>query len=100
MRELDLESYVGAAADQLARQGHEAAANDRDRLRDACAIAQEKAQTLTELWPLIGFLFGPPVEDERAWAKVMKPSVAVALERSLALLRSVDPFDDPPSRPS
>ena len=31
----------------------------------ACAIAQEKAQTLTELWPLIRFLFEPPAEDRR-----------------------------------
>ena len=38
----------------------------------ACEIAQEKAQTLAEVWPLIRFLFESPVEDPKAWAKVMK----------------------------
>ena len=32
------------------------AASPTRRLRAACAIAQEKAQTLNEVWPLIGFL--------------------------------------------
>ena len=45
---------------------------DRERLAAACAIAQEKAQTLDEVWPLIAFLFEPPVDDPKAWAKVME----------------------------
>ena len=40
-----------------------------ERLRAACEIAQEKAQTLDEVWPLIRFLFEPPVEDEKAWRR-------------------------------
>ena len=51
-----------------------------ERLRAACAIAQEKAQTLDEVWPLIRFLFEPPVDDEKAWGKVMKDGALAALE--------------------
>src|SRR3954468_20733139 len=51
MRELPLEEYVEAVAGQLERDGHGEAAADREALTRACAIAQEKAQTLTELWP-------------------------------------------------
>jgi hypothetical protein len=40
-----------------------------ERLRAACEIVQEKAQTLEEVWPLIRFLFEPPVDDEKAWAQ-------------------------------
>jgi glutamyl-tRNA synthetase len=58
-------------------------------------MAQEKAQTLTEVWPLIRFLFEPPVEDERAWAKVMDEAAAERLEAALEILRAVDPYDAP-----
>jgi len=94
-RELAPDEYLEAAAGQLAREGHGDAAAARERLREACAIAQEKAQTLTELWPLIGFLFEPPAEDDRAWAKVMKPEVAESLGAALVALRSAQPFDAP-----
>ena len=39
--------------DHLGREPDEA-------LRAACAIVQEKAQTLDEVWPLITFLFEEP----------------------------------------
>jgi glutamyl-tRNA synthetase len=93
MREMPFERYVDAAADHLAREGHGEAAADRRQLAAACAIAQEKAQTLAELWPLIAFLFEPPVDDERAWAKVMRPEVAPRLEAAVELLREAEPFD-------
>ena len=60
MRELPLDEYTAAVARHLGREPDE-------RLRAACEIAQEKAQTLDEVWPLIRFLFEPPVEDEKAW---------------------------------
>lgn len=65
MRELSLEDYTEAVAGFVDREPDE-------RLRAACEIAREKAQTLAEVWPLIGFLFDPPVTDEKAWRKVMK----------------------------
>ena len=46
MRELPPDAYVEAAAAALEREGHAEAAADRERLAAACAIAQEKAQTL------------------------------------------------------
>jgi glutamyl-tRNA synthetase len=93
MRELPLDDYLEAAAAQLEREGHPEAAADRERLRAACAIAQEKAQTLTELWPLIRFLFEPPVDDPKAWSKVMDADAAERLEAALEVLRCAEPFD-------
>src|SRR5918996_1992873 len=93
MRELPLESYVEAVASHLEREGHSQAAADRERLRAGCEIAQEKAQTLTEVWPLIAFLFEPPVDDPKAWAKVMKPEAAPRLAAALEVLRDLEPFE-------
>ena len=93
MRELPLESYVEAVAAHLEREGHSQAAADRERLRAGCEIAQEKAQILTEVWPLIAFLFEPPVDDPKAWAKVMKPEAAPRLAAAVEVLRDLEPFD-------
>ncbi|HEY3552897.1 MAG TPA: glutamate--tRNA ligase, partial [Solirubrobacterales bacterium] len=87
MREMSLEDYTAAVARHLAREPD-------DELREACAIAQEKAQTLTEVWPLIRFAFEPPVEDEAAWRKVMKEGAAEGLEAARQALADVgEPFD-------
>ena len=56
--------------------------------------SRRRRRRSTEVWPLIAFLFEPPVDDEKAWAKVMKPSGsraarAQARERS----RAAEPFD-------
>ena len=93
MRELDLDAYTEAVASELEREGQTDAAADRERLREACAIAQEKAQTLTEVWPLIRFLFEPPVDDPAAWEKLMGPEAGPRLEAALEALRRADPFD-------
>jgi glutamyl-tRNA synthetase len=86
MRELPLEEYTATVARHLGREPDE-------RLRAACAIAQEKAQTLAEVWDLIRFLFEPPVEDEKAWAKVMKDGALEALEASRGALAETSAFD-------
>jgi glutamyl-tRNA synthetase len=93
MRELPLDEYVDAVAARLDAEGRDAPVADRDELRAACAIAQDKAQTLAEVWPLIAFAFEPPVDDERAWTKVMKPEVVPALAQGLEVLREVEPFE-------
>ena len=96
MRELPLDEYVEVAAAHLEREGHASAAAERERLAAACAIAQEKAQTLDELWPLIAFLFEPPVDDAKAWSKVMeRDGLADALAEALAVLEAAEPFDPP-----
>jgi glutamyl-tRNA synthetase len=86
MREMPLDEYTAAVARQLGREPDE-------RLRGACAIAQEKAQTLAEVWPLIRFLFEPPVDDPKAWSKVMKDGSGAMLEAAAAALREVEPFE-------
>ena len=86
MREMDLDSYTEAVARHVGREPDE-------RLRAACAIAQEKAQTLEEVWPLIGFLFEEPETDEKAWRKVMKDGALPLLSEALEALRGTDDFE-------
>ena len=86
MREMDLDSYTEAVARHLGREPDE-------RLRAACEIAQEKAQTLEEVWPLIGFLFEEPKTDEKSWRKVMKDGALPLLREALEALRAVEPFE-------
>jgi glutamyl-tRNA synthetase len=86
MREMPLEEYVGAVAAHLGRPAD-------DRLRAACEIVQEKAQTLAEVWPLIRFLFEPPAEDEKAWRKTMVDGAPAALEAAREALAGAAAFD-------
>ncbi len=80
MREMGLDEYTGAVARHLGREPDA-------RLREACEIAQDKAQVLDEVWPLIRFAFEPPVEDEKAWRKVMKEERRALLAAAHAALR-------------
>jgi glutamyl-tRNA synthetase len=86
MRELPLDEYTAAVAAHTGREVDE-------RLRAACEIAQDKAQTLDEVWPLIAFLFEPPVEDEAAWRKVMKDGTLALLEAAGESLGAAPAFD-------
>jgi glutamyl-tRNA synthetase len=86
MREVDLDEYTAAVARHLGREPDE-------RLRAACEIAQEKAQTLEEVWPLIAFLFEEPETDEKAWKKVMKDGALPLLSDALEALRGAESFD-------
>ncbi len=86
MREMPLDRYTEAVAAHLGREPDE-------RLRAACEIAQEKAQTLEEVWPLIRFLFEPPVADQKAWRKTMKENAAELLGAAREALAAADGFD-------
>jgi glutamyl-tRNA synthetase len=86
MREMALDDYTEAVARRLGREPDE-------RLRAACAIAQEKAQTLEDVWPLIGFVFDEPETDEKAWKKVMKDGALPLLSDALEALRNADSFE-------
>jgi glutamyl-tRNA synthetase len=88
MREMDLDDYTTAVARHLGREPDE-------HLRAACEIAQEKAQTLEEVWPLIGFLFEEPETDEKAWKKVMKDGALPLLNEALETLRGTQSFEPP-----
>jgi len=88
MREMPIEEYTAAVARHLGRDADE-------RLLRACSIAQDKAQTLDEVWQLIRFLFEPPVDDPKAWRKVMKDGALAALEAAHAALSELEgTFDD------
>ncbi len=86
MREMPLEEYTRTVARHLGREPD-------GRLRTACEIVQEKAQTLAEVWPLIHFLFELPVADEKAWRKVMKDGALAALEASREAMAAAEGFD-------
>ena len=86
MRELPLDAYTETVAAFFGREPDET-------LRAACAAVQEKAQTLTEVWPLIRFAFEPPVDDPKAWKKVMKPGVDEVLGPAREAVAEADPFD-------
>ncbi len=86
MREMPIEEYTGAVARHLGR--------DVDaRLRAACEIAQEKAQTLEDVWPLIRFLFEAPVDNEKAWRKTMKENAPELLGSAREALAACAEFD-------
>ena len=72
MRELDPAEYAERVAGHLERSGI-GAPDDRARLAEACRVAQDKAQTLDEVWPLIRFVFTEPVDDEKARKKFLGP---------------------------
>ena len=93
MRQLDPGAYVAAVAGQLEREGLSEVAGDRERIRAACEIVQEKAQTLSEVWPLIRFLFEPPVDDPQAWERVMVPAARPRLAAARDALRESEAFD-------
>ena len=85
MRSLPLEEYTAAVAEFTGLP-------DGEHLRAACEIAQEKAQTLAEVEPLIRFLFEQPADDPKAWEKVMKPEVRPLLAAALEAMRASEDF--------
>ena len=66
----------------------------RSGLREAVEISREKMQTLADFWPLAGFIFdGPADDDEKARAKWLDEDGRAALADVQAALEGVDdPF--------
>ncbi len=93
MREAPLEDYERTLDAHLQRTDPDGAAAfaaaAADRRAAACEIVRDKAQVVTEVWPLIAFLFTEPETDEKAWKKVMKPGVADPLAAGLAALEGL-----------
>jgi len=85
MREMDIDEYTSAVAAFTGLP-------DGEKLRQACAIAQEKAQTLADVRPLVAFFFEEPVEDEKAWRKTMKEDAPRVLEAVTAALEPLEDF--------
>ena len=87
MREMPLDEYT-----QTAGRNSSAVSPTRSCVA-ACAAVQEKAQTLAEVWPLIRFAFEPPVDDPKAWKKVMKPGTGETLRAARDAIAAAEPFD-------
>ncbi|MDX6585704.1 MAG: nondiscriminating glutamyl-tRNA synthetase [Solirubrobacterales bacterium] len=88
MRELDPGEYAEMVADHLERSGVEPP-SDREHFAEACRVAQDKAQTLDDVWPLIRFVFSEPVDDEKARQKFLGPEGIETLKAVHAALESV-----------
>ena len=97
MRALSLEEYERRLRETLEREDAEAAgafaAAGPELRRAACRVVRDKAQTLVEAWPLVRFLFAPPVDDQRAWEKVMTADSRAFLSQALSALGAAEPFD-------
>jgi glutamyl-tRNA synthetase len=97
MRELDPGEYEQRVAEYLRREDPDAgiafAAATPEARRDACEIVRDKAQTLSEVWPLIGFLFIEPERDERGWEKVMTADSAVVLAEARERVEALAEWD-------
>jgi glutamyl-tRNA synthetase len=86
MRAMPLTEYTERVAAFLGRPVDE-------RLKAGCAIVQEKAQNLAEVWPLIRFLFEPPVEDAKAWRRVMDGEAGQVLQAAREALAAANGFE-------
>ena len=67
---MDERDYLrGLEIDELVRLLEER--YQRDDLREAAEIAQEKLRTIEDFWPFAGFLFERREIEPAAWEKVM-----------------------------
>ena len=81
LRELDLDELTARLEQLTSRSG----------LRDAAAISQEKMSTLAEFWPLSGFFFDGPVDDPKAFQKILGSERArTALTRARDALEGLE----------
>jgi glutamyl-tRNA synthetase len=68
----------------------------RTALRGAVQITEEKIQTLADFWPLVSFLFDGPVDDPKAFEKIIRRDGGVeALAAARDALAQAEPFDAP-----
>ncbi len=66
----------------------------RTGLRGAVEITEEKIQTLADFWPLVSFLFDGPVDDPKAFEKIVCRDGGVeALAAARDALAQAEPFD-------
>ena len=86
LRELSPEELTRRLEDFTGRQGLAAGAE----------IAREKIQTLSDFWPLAGFLYDSPVDDPAARERVLSNGEAAELlQEARGALEGVEPFDVP-----
>jgi glutamyl-tRNA synthetase len=79
------------SVDELTRRLEEY--TGRTGLRGAVEISREKIQTLADFWPLAGFFFDGPVDDPKAFDKVIgRDGGAETLQAARHALAGADPF--------
>jgi glutamyl-tRNA synthetase len=83
LRELSMDELVERLETYTGRTG----------LRGAVEISAEKIQTLADFWPLAGFIFDGPADDEVAFEKVICGDGGVeTLQAARDALARVEPF--------
>jgi glutamyl-tRNA synthetase len=83
LRELSVDELTSRLEEYTGRTG----------LRGAVEISREKIQTLADFWPLAGFFFDGPVDDPKAFEKVIGRDGGVqTLEAARQALATADPF--------
>ncbi|MDQ3678913.1 MAG: glutamate--tRNA ligase [Actinomycetota bacterium] len=93
MRELPADELTARLEEYIGRQGlGDAADTSLDGLRAAVEISSEKMQTLADFWPLAGFIFDGPADDQQAREKWLDEEGGGALRDVREALDAVDPF--------
>jgi glutamyl-tRNA synthetase len=83
LRELSMDELVERLEAYTGRTG----------LRGAVSISREKIQTLADFWPLAGFIFDGPVDDQAAFEKVICRNGGVeTLQAARDALARAEPF--------
>jgi glutamyl-tRNA synthetase len=83
LRELDTDELTRRLEEYTGRSG----------LRGAVEISREKIQTLADFWPLAGFFFDGPIDDPKAFDKVIgRDGGADTLRSARDALAGADPF--------
>ena len=83
LRELSVDELTSRLEEYTGRTG----------LRGAVEISREKIQTLADFWPLAGFFFDGPVDDPKAFEKVISRDGGVdTLQVARHALATADPF--------
>lgn len=65
----------------------------REGLAGAVAISREKIQTLADFWPLAGFFFDGPIDDEKAQKKFLDADGRIRLQAASDALATIDDFE-------
>jgi glutamyl-tRNA synthetase len=87
LRDLSVEELAARLEAFTGRQG----------LLGAAALTREKMQTLAEFWPMAGFFFDGPVDDPKAFEKVIaKGDGAAILAEAREALAAVEPWETEP----
>jgi glutamyl-tRNA synthetase len=91
LRHINGEHLRELGVDELTRRLEEF--TGRTGLRGAVEISEEKIQTLADFWPLAGFFFDGPVDDPKAFAKVINSDGgAQTLKAARDALAAAEPF--------